>query len=293
MRLVMTLLVRDELDCIETMLDAHEALGVDFFIVTDNGSVDGTRELLAEFDSAGRLRLIDEPADDYAQSEWVTRMARLAATDHGADWVIHADADECWWPVAGNLVTALASVPDDVFMVGAHRYNFVVRPEDDRAFHARMRWRRTEPITEAGDRMAIKVCHRANPDVTITMGNHSVEGLPGAVLDDGRIEILHYSLRTYSQFANKIRRGAAALMNNPTFGPEVGYHWRRAHALQASGELLSEWDAWTFDDERLAKALASGEIVEDLRLHELMLDLNTPSLSPGQGEQEALAPGPQ
>ena len=40
MRLVMTLKVRDEEDVIEDNLRFHGAMGVDFFIVMDNGSVD-------------------------------------------------------------------------------------------------------------------------------------------------------------------------------------------------------------------------------------------------------------
>ena len=42
LKVVMALKVRDEEDVIEHNLRYHRAQGVDFFIVTDNGSVDRT-----------------------------------------------------------------------------------------------------------------------------------------------------------------------------------------------------------------------------------------------------------
>jgi len=46
MHLAMSILVRDEANIIEANIRHHAASGVSSFIVTDNGSVDGTRELL-------------------------------------------------------------------------------------------------------------------------------------------------------------------------------------------------------------------------------------------------------
>ena len=34
-------------------------------------------------------------------------MGRLAATEFGADWVIHSDADEFWWPRGESLKDVL------------------------------------------------------------------------------------------------------------------------------------------------------------------------------------------
>ena len=49
MRLVTTILVRDEIDIIRQHIEFHLRRGVDFVIATDNGSRDGTWEVLAEF----------------------------------------------------------------------------------------------------------------------------------------------------------------------------------------------------------------------------------------------------
>jgi hypothetical protein len=269
-RVVMTLLVRDEADIVGPMIDAHLALGVDFVVATDNRSVDGTTRVLESYERRGVLRLIHEPADDYRQGAWVTRMARIAAVEHGADWVVNADADEFWWPESGDLRTTLAAVPAECATVAVERRNFVVRPEDGRPFHRRMVWRRTDGLTHDGATMGPKVCHRADPDAVVAPGNHAVSGLVGGQLRDGGLQVLHFPLRTYERYAAKIELGTAALERNPDFGPEVGFHWRRSATLQRSGDLSDAWRSWVFDDDRLAAAIADGEVVEDRRVADLV-----------------------
>ena len=108
MTLVMTLLARDEIDVVDSWLAFHLNAGVDLVIATDNRSQDGTTEVLEEYARSGQVRLIREPGEDLRQDEWVTRMARLAATEYGADWVINSDADEFWWPRGASLSEVLA-----------------------------------------------------------------------------------------------------------------------------------------------------------------------------------------
>ena len=93
----MTLLVRDEEDIVADNLDFHLAQGVDEVIVTDNGSVDGTLEILRAYEARSLVRIIVERTDDYSQGRWVTRMARIPADEHDEYCVINNDADEFWW----------------------------------------------------------------------------------------------------------------------------------------------------------------------------------------------------
>src|SRR2546421_6491749 len=106
----MTLLVRDEEELLPINLDYHLRQGVDFILVTDHGSTDATPEILDEYVARGVARGLRVDDEAYDQRSWVTRMARLAAVEHGADWVINNDADEFWWPLAGTLTDMLALV---------------------------------------------------------------------------------------------------------------------------------------------------------------------------------------
>jgi|HubBroStandDraft_4_1064222.scaffolds.fasta_scaffold15179_1 hypothetical protein len=56
MKLVMTLLARDEEDILASNLDFHVAHGVDFFIATDNLSVDRTSEILRSYEHPRKNR---------------------------------------------------------------------------------------------------------------------------------------------------------------------------------------------------------------------------------------------
>ena len=49
----MALKVRDEGDILEANLRFHHALGVDHFVVTDNGSTDETRRSSRRYEEAG------------------------------------------------------------------------------------------------------------------------------------------------------------------------------------------------------------------------------------------------
>ena len=84
------------------------------------------------------MHLIREPAEGLRQGEWVTRMARLAATEFEADWVINSDADEFWYPRGPSLKDVFALVPAQYGIVNAFWRSFVPRPDTDGDWWERM-----------------------------------------------------------------------------------------------------------------------------------------------------------
>ena len=132
MKIVMTLMVRDEADIIDTLINFHLASGVDFIIATDHDSADGTSEILESYAAAGVLHRLAVSSPVKRQAEWVTRMARMAATEFDADWVItNSDADEFWWPWGGSLKEALARIPERYGVVSTFVRAFLPRPGDE------------------------------------------------------------------------------------------------------------------------------------------------------------------
>jgi hypothetical protein len=265
-KLFMTLLLRDEEDIVRENLDYHLAQGVDRVIVTDNGSEDSTVEILREYEAQGVVRLLIERSDDYSQGRWVTRMARLAA-DEGADWVINSDADEFWWPRSGTLKSTFEGLGEEVGILVAHRTNFPPSAEDGRRFWERMTLRERESLNTLGKPLPQKVAHRAHPEITVVQGNHRVKGVDlGESLDDESIDILHFPMRTYAQFENKIVKGGRAYERNRELPPRAGRTWRRLYEVWKEGELRSHYE------NQVVKSGRDG-LLEDTRLRDYLRGL--------------------
>jgi hypothetical protein len=272
MKLVMTLLARDEADIVESWLAFHLNAGADFVIATDNRSEDGTTEALERYEREGHVHLIREPGEDLRQDEWVTRMARLAATDFGADWVINSDADEFWWPRGASLAEVLDAVPERYGTVSGFLRTFVPRPGDE-PFSERMtvRFSALAPINDPASlyKPIRKVLHRAHPEIRLTRGNHAVVDSPFAPLRGWfPIEVFHFPIRSLAQCEHKTQLHGTAFEKHVQ-RPPTGYHAQMFEALQ-SGRMAEYYDSLVISDAELERGRAEGRLVVDNRLRDAL-----------------------
>jgi hypothetical protein len=271
--IVLTVLARDEADVIDAQIAFHLNAGVDFVIATDNNSHDGTTDVLESYAHEGVLRLIQERAEGLRQSEWVTRMARLAASEVGADWVINSDADEFWWPRGGTLKDVLDAVPGQYGVVQAFWRSFPPRPDDARHFAERMTIRLSQhaPINDPSSfyRPVTKVAHRADSNVVVGRGNHGLVGSPLRPLSTWHpIEVLHFPQRSRAQWAHKVElQGEAFTKHIERAG--TGYHLASYRALQ-HGRIDDQYAGMVVDDRAVEHGLADGTLVEDMRLRDAL-----------------------
>lgn len=272
----MTLVVRNEADILEANLDYHLAQGVDFVIVTDHGSVDDTAEILRRYERDGVVHVINDDAEGHQQSARVTRMAQLAATRYPGAWIIHNDADEFWWPLAGSLRDVFASIPEQFGQVEVPRNNFLPRADGAGTFHSRLVYREASSLNPRGLPLEAKVAHRAGEDVEVAPGNHAVfvaglRPVPGPKL----MEIFHFPMRSFGQFEQKVVQTGTGYEKLPPGSPEVGRDQMILLELQRKGELRDYYEQRLLDDARLAAALADGSILVDRRLDVFMSALGS------------------
>ena len=270
MKLVMTLLARNEADIIDAQIAFHLNAGIDFVVATDNRSDDGTLEILERYEGAGLLHLIREAGDDMQQQQWVTRMARLAATNFEADWVINSDADEFWWPRGGTLKDVLRLVPARYGVVRGCWRHFVPRPVGDSEFAERMTVRLCTPA-HPGDKSTIyhahqKAAHRGTPDVEVEAGNHDATG---PALEPFRgwhpIEVLHFSLRSPQQVERKASGGW--IRGTPH---ELVAHQLSLDSAAREGRVREFFDQHVVTDAELERGLADGTLAVDTRLRDAL-----------------------
>lgn len=220
LRIVATILAKDEEDIIGANIEHHVNQGVTHFIVTNNRSKDRTAEIASRYPEV--VEVIDEPDDTHDQSKWVTRMARMACK-LDPHWIVHLDADELWCGLSQLRHVQGA-------YVGSTK--MFLHPPVGCAFDLHRMRHYLDFENVPGLPGECKVAHRPDPEVEITHGNHGFVG-------DKRVEFTkeiwrhHYPVRSCAQFIKKAVEGHEALLRRKS----LCERWRKWYNAYFDGRL--------------------------------------------------------
>jgi glycosyltransferase involved in cell wall biosynthesis len=297
------LVARNEVDIIRTNVLYHLSLGLDRLLVVDNGSSDGTDQVLRELGKDPRVRWTRDEGLFY-HGHIATELAREAFRE-GADWVVPIDADEFWHAPGGNFRGVLEE--SEAGALRARLLNFFQRREQresapDALLYMTRRIR--EPVvTERGNRKLArelveshkiskleielkKWVSRPTADIEIVFGNHKVERVAGLKRESHEIVCLHAPIRSRVRLDGKAEVGERS--EETGSDPNQGWHVKRWRRLRDEGRLEQEWGANSYAGEFLDVYGVRRKTVFDPTLR----DAVAPFLENGRHEEEGLEKRP-
>lgn len=279
------MVVRDEADILALNLEHHLAAGVDRMVVMDNGSTDGTSDILDAYARAGAAEVFRDDPPDFQLAVALDRLVRGAVARHRPSWVMSPDADEFVTAPGGDLRAALAAHAADRVLT-CERDNLIGSLEDleARGWRQALAYRCTREMAPPGGhadpslplglpyfcfRLPPKVIFRPEGLVGMGAGSHSVV-LNGAVRPaPTAIRMQHLPIRSGQEFLRSVRRYAAILSPDLPGQPQPSGKYRRWRAMLAQPEGEARVLAEALPD---AAALAAGRLDGTYALAERRID---------------------
>lgn len=223
-------MVKNEVDIIEHTVRHLLQQGIDHILIADNGSTDGTFELLRGLSKSLPIYVGTDSEVGYYQANKITELAKYARK-HGASWIVPFDADEFWFAPGCTVSEYLRS--SSSAQIRAHICNIFPTRDNPELYGLEGQLSVDTDISHP-----CKVAPRARPLLWIDYGNHWA--LTPGIRRNG-LHILHLPWRSYQQFERKLRDGARAILA-ADIEDYVGAHWR-AQADGTDDAIRSLWES--------------------------------------------------
>jgi len=294
-------LVRSEADIIALTIRYHLQLGLDRVLVLDNGSSDGTNEILASLAQADNRIQWRRHDGEFQQAELITGLAQEAFRA-GADWIVPFDADEFWHAPLRPFREVLATT--DAGALRAQVINYIQRREHlKRTPEALLTMTRRAPrvigppdrgrsLVEAREIAYVEAMYplkwicRASASLEFDPGYHSAKNLERGPETTLELVCLHAPIRSRDTLLQK----AAQSLRLKAAGrpPDDGWHIHRVWSLLEGDLLEEEWAANSYANEALDVYGVRRPVMPDTTLRDAVVSLI--ATAPGGPGEEAAAP---
>lgn len=247
-------MVKNEADVIEACI-RHNLHYVDLFVAIDNGSTDGTRQILEALRAEGLpLLIIDDPVFGYYQSEKTTEVYRRVVPVFQPDLVYLLDADEF---IRAPNRQALESVLRKVPIGGQALLPWMTHIPDPQSTTQQMledplggapwRRKREEPLYH---KAVIRRDPKDDATLVVEQGNHAIRMGDGRTVPTVGIQgahVTHLPVRTVDQVNVKAINGWQAYMvrNRTCHFPGQGTQWQLLYERVTRGGGIQRGDITT------------------------------------------------
>lgn len=247
-------MVKNEADVIEACV-RHNLNYVDLFVAIDNGSTDGTRQILEALRAEGLpLLIIDDPVFGYFQSEKTTEVYRRVVPVFQPELVYLLDADEF---IRAPDRQALESVLRQVPIGGQALLPWMTHIPDPQSSTRQMledplggapwRRKREEPLYH---KAVIRRDPKDDDTLVVEQGNHAIRMSDGRTVPTVGIQgahVAHLPVRTVDQVNVKAINGWQAYMvrNRTCHFPGQGTQWQLLYERVTRGAGIQREDITT------------------------------------------------
>ena len=225
--------VKNEQDIIEPFV-RHNLRALDYLIVLDNGSVDGTKRILGKLgEEFPNLLVLNDDAFGHRQAERLQRLLRVGQSTYEPEYVFFLDADEFVSTTDSHEIErALCKIPRGGVGLVPWR-TFVLTPETLQQAGIdppkSITWRRTQE-TPMFHKVVLHLDGERYDDLVIEHGSHNVSRSSGRtmpVVHCDELKLLHYPVRSREQLIGNVVVGWIANVERDSSVRSSNLHWHK------------------------------------------------------------------
>jgi hypothetical protein len=239
MKLVLVSRVKNETDIIEAFV-RHHVRYFDKLIILDDGSSDGTYEILTSLRASGLpIVLLREPVVGYDQSRYMTLLIRMGVYQFGADWVAPLDADE-FLELPNEMTLSEILFEQEPALFALPRSNFIWKPEYNTSRKRNPVLRMCFRLPPRPDTKKVLVpAHLVDGNIRLEQGNRALmrdeDVLPARPL--ASVGICHFPIRSLPQYASKVAVRYLQYAATPSRNREIGCQYIEPFQTLLAGGL--------------------------------------------------------